>query len=33
VGDGRNIRFWTDSWLGSATPLRLLFPRLYKLSL
>jgi hypothetical protein len=33
VGDGRNIRFWTDSWLGSATPLQLLFPRLYNLSL
>jgi hypothetical protein len=33
VGDGRNIRFWTDSWLGSATTLQLLFPRLYNLSL
>jgi len=33
VGDGRNIRFWTDSWLGSTTTLQLLFPRLYNLSL
>ncbi|XP_073263045.1 uncharacterized protein [Populus alba] len=33
VGDRRNIRFWTDSWLGSATNLQLLFPRLYNLSL
>jgi len=33
VGDGRNIQFWTDSWLGSATTLQLLFPRLYNLSL
>jgi hypothetical protein len=33
VGDGRNIRFWTDSWLGSITTLQLLFPRLYNLSL
>ena len=33
VGDRRNIRFWTDSWLGSATPLQLLFPKLYNLSL
>jgi hypothetical protein len=32
VGDGRNIRFWTDSWLGSATTLQLLFPRHYNLS-
>ena len=33
VGDERNIRFWTDSWLGSATTLQLLFPRRYNLSL
>lgn len=33
VGDGRNIQFWTNSWLGSATTLQLLFPRLYNLSL
>jgi len=33
VGDGRNIKFWTNSWLGFATPLQLLFPRLYNLSL
>lgn len=33
MGDGRNIRLWTDSWLGFATPLQLLFLRLYNLSL
>jgi hypothetical protein len=33
VGDGRNIRFWSDSWLGYATPLQFMFPRLYNLSL
>ena len=33
VGDGRNIRFWTDSWLSSVTTLQLLFPTLYNLSL
>ena len=33
VGDRRNIKFWTDSWLGFATPLQLLFSRLYNLSL
>jgi hypothetical protein len=32
-GYRRKIRFWTDSWLGSATTLQLLFPRLYNLSL
>jgi hypothetical protein len=33
VGDGRNIRFWSDSWLGYAAPLQFMFPRLYNLSL
>jgi len=33
VGDGRNIRLWSDSWLGYATPLQFMFPRLYNLSL
>jgi hypothetical protein len=33
VGDGRNIRFWSDSWLGHAAPLQFMFPRLYNLSL
>jgi len=33
VGDERNIRFWTDSWLGFTTPLQFMFPRLYNLSL
>jgi len=33
VCDGRNIRFWFDSLLGSATPLQFMFPRFYNLSL
>ena len=33
VGDGRNIRFWFDSWLGYAAPFQFMFPRLYNLSL
>jgi hypothetical protein len=33
VGDGRNIRFWSNSWLGHAAPLQFMFPRLYNLSL
>jgi hypothetical protein len=33
VGDGSNIRFWTDSWLGTPASLQNLFPRLFNLSL
>ena len=33
VGDGRNIRFWSDSWLGYVAHLQFMFPRLYDLSL
>lgn len=33
VGHDNNIWFWTNSWLGTATPLQILFLRLYNLSL
>jgi hypothetical protein len=33
VGDGRNIRFWSNSWLGHAAPLLFMFLRFYNLSL
>jgi hypothetical protein len=33
VGDGSNIRFWIDSWIGIPTPLQNFFPKLYNLYL
>ncbi|OMO79278.1 hypothetical protein CCACVL1_13790 [Corchorus capsularis] len=31
VGDGKNIKFWSDHWIGDS-PLKLIFPRIFSLA-